>query len=143
MSNESTFEILLVEDNDGDAELTVRALSRTTIPHRVTIATDGDEAVQHLQDAVDAQLLPHLILLDLNLPTLSGFEVLSFIKSHPRLRRIPVVVLSSSDAEVDVRRCYDGYANSYVTKKIGLAEFTNTLIETAEHWTSVATVPGR
>lgn len=135
--------ILLVEDNPGDVLLTQVALQEAKVSNTLHVARDGVEAVAFLlrkspfQDAPR----PDLIFLDLNLPRKSGHEVLEFIKSEANLKRIPVVVLTSSKAEEDVVRSYNQYANCYISKPVDLEKFMS-IIHTIDHfWLKVVTLP--
>jgi two-component system, chemotaxis family, response regulator Rcp1 len=109
-------EILLVDDNPADVRLTVEALRDSGIDHRLTVARDGAEAMALLRGPSNPR--PDIVLLDLNLPVKDGREVLVEIKSDPALRRIPVAVLTSSQAEEDVLRSYDLRANGYLIKPV-------------------------
>lgn len=138
-------EILLVEDNPGDVRLTQEALREGGMNSNVSVAQDGVEALAYLRregrhaDAVR----PDLILLDLNLPKMDGREVLEAIKTDPALRQIPVVVLTSSEAEKDIQRVYDLHANCYVTKPVDLDQFID-VVKAVEHfWIRVAKLPPR
>lgn len=114
-------EILLVEDNRGDVLLTRKAFQSAQIENRVSVAESGEAALERLRD--EDQALPDLILLDLNLPRMSGRDVLGEIKADERLRHIPVIILSSSAAEQDVARSYAMHANAYVVKPVDLDSF--------------------
>lgn len=114
------FRILLVEDSRADAKIVARALSEAQVPHRLTVFHDGRQALDHLArlvapDAAD-DLLPDLVLLDLNLPGIDGCQVLKQIKTNPILRAIPVVVLTTSRREEDVLQTYQAGANSFIPK---------------------------
>src|SRR5437764_8539156 len=118
-------EILLVEDSPDDANLTVDALRDGRVRNRVTVVEDGVEAMAYLrrQGRYAEAPRPDLILLDLNLPRKNGREVLAEVKQDPHLRRIPVVVMTSSDDETDVLAAYNLYVNCYVTKPVDLNQF--------------------
>ena len=119
--------ILLVEDNPDDEALTLRALQRNNIRNKVFVARDGVEALEFLLGTSRRQHQPvarvHLVLLDLKLPRCSGLEVLAWLRGQPRLRRCPVVVLTSSKEAPDVRRAYDLGANSYLIKPVEFQSF--------------------
>jgi two-component system, chemotaxis family, response regulator Rcp1 len=130
--------ILLVEDNPGDAQLVRMAFAEALPSARVSVVTDGEAALVRLRD----QGPPDLLLLDLNLPRLSGHEVLEEIRADAALRRLPVVVLSSSEAEADVTRSYELGANSHVAKP-GDVDALFALVETlARYWFGAVTLPG-
>ncbi|HNV27308.1 MAG TPA: response regulator, partial [Nitrospira sp.] len=118
-------EILLVEDNPGDVRLTVEALKEAKVINHLTVVKDGVEALAFLrrQGSYTTAPRPHLILLDLNLPRKDGREVLADIKTDDNLKRIPVVVLTTSQDEQDVLKSYNLHANCYITKPIDLDQF--------------------
>jgi len=134
MTTRSFVRILLVEDNPGDVELTRRALRETTIPHELEVVEDGEAAISILDRLAETPEAPDLVLLDLNLPRRNGREVLAHIKATPSLRRIPVVMLTSSQAESDVHSAYDLHANSYVVKPVGVAEFLAAVQQIESYW---------
>ena len=116
--------ILLVEDNPGDVDLAKDALRQFTTPHTLHVASDGAQALQFLSDAArSVEDLPHLILLDLNLPRTDGREVLAVIKGDERLGHIPVIVLTSSNAERDLQQAYRLHANCFLTKPSDVEQF--------------------
>jgi two-component system, chemotaxis family, response regulator Rcp1 len=137
-------EILLVEDNPGDVRLTRETLRESKIRNNVYIAVDGVDALTYLrkQDAHRSAPTPDLILLDLNLPRKDGREVLAEIKGDPSLKHIPVVVLTTSDDERDVRAVYNLRANCYVVKPVGLAEFSKIVQSIEDFWFEVVRLPG-
>ena len=118
------FEILLVEDNPSDVELVQEALSVWTVPTRLSIVDDGEKALQfvHRRGPYASSPVPELILLDLNLPKKDGLEVLREIKGDGDLAQIPIIVLSTSDRENDVRKAYTLHANCYLTKPLEVVE---------------------
>lgn len=118
-------EIMLIEDNRGDALLAARAFRDAEIDNHLTIADTGEKALAMLRregEFADYRL-PDIILLDLNLPRMHGLDVLNAIKSDEALKTIPVVVLSSSEADADIARAYDLHANAYVVKPVSIAKF--------------------
>ena len=136
-------EILLVEDSPGDVQLTIEALRDAKVSTNLHVAVDGEEAMRFLRrqdDFADAPR-PDLVLLDLNLPRKSGHEVLDEIKSDASLRRIPVVVLSTSDAESDVLAAYDRNANCYVTKPVDLDHFWEVIRSIDQFWLRLVKLP--
>jgi CheY-like chemotaxis protein len=110
--------VLIVEDDADDRDLLARAFKKAGIAVPIHFAKDGDEAITYLSDAAEtsSQAMPFIILLDLKLPRRSGFEVLDWIKRHASLRRVPVIVLTSSRESIDLERAYDLGANSYLVK---------------------------
>jgi CheY-like chemotaxis protein len=136
-------EILLVEDNPGDVRLTREALLTNKINNTMRVASDGVEALQMLRRQGEHENTPRpdLILLDLNLPRKDGREVLEEIKQDPQLKRIPVVVLTTSSAEEDILRSYDLHANAFVTKPVSLFEFIEAVKSIEEFWLSVVRLP--
>jgi two-component system, chemotaxis family, response regulator Rcp1 len=136
-------EILLVEDNPDDANLTVDALREGRLHNRITVIEDGVEALAYLrrQGPYAAAIRPDLILLDLNLPRMNGKEVLAEIKQDTELRRIPVVIMTSSDDEKDILAAYNLYVNCYVTKPVDLDQFI-AVVRSIEHfWVSIVRLP--
>ena len=136
-------EILLVEDNPGDVRLTREALKDGKIVNNLHVAEDGVEALAFLrrEGKYHNAVRPELILLDLNLPKKDGREVLAEIKADKDLKRIPVVILTSSAAEQDIVKSYNLHANCYVTKPVDLDQFIN-VVKSIEHfWLSVVKLP--
>ena len=125
-TNGTTYEILLVEDNPGDVRLTQETLSESSVSHNLTVAEDGETAlaILHKEGEYEGATRPDLILLDLGLPKMDGREVLAEIKADPDLKRIPIVVLTSSSAEHDLLSSYNLQVNNYLTKPITLGQFT-------------------
>jgi chemotaxis family two-component system response regulator Rcp1 len=135
-------EILLVEDNPGDAVLTRRVLEELTDLVNVTVASDGERAMAMLRAGDGAERVrPNLILLDLNLPRMSGHEVLAELKRDAELRRIPVVALTSSSAPEDVVAAYDRCINAYMTKRVDLGQYVEALRCLQQFWCATATLP--
>ena len=124
-------EVLLVEDNASDVELTLRALQKRNLANRVVVARDGVEALELLQRPAP---LPKVVLLDLKLPKLNGLEVLRRLKSDERTRRIPVVVLTSSHEEPDVEESYRLGVNSYIVKPVDFESFASAVAEVGLYW---------
>jgi len=129
-------QILLVEDSADDADLMVEALREGTLDSRIHVVEDGEQALAYLrrQGAYAAVAIPDLILLDLHLPRKNGFEVLAEVKEDSLLRRIPVVVLTSSDSEEAVLRAYDLQANCYVTKPANQEQFALVVQKIEQFW---------
>jgi two-component system, chemotaxis family, response regulator Rcp1 len=137
-------EILLVEDNPGDVRLTIEALKEGKVSNRLSVARDGVEALAFLRREGPHATAPRpdLILLDLNLPRRDGREVLAEIKADARLRRIPVVVLTTSNAEEDILRTYDLHANCYINKPVDLDQFISVVRSIDDFWLTVVRLPG-
>ena len=147
-SNENdnqAIEILLVEDNPGDVRLIIEAMIEAKLDNRFHVVEDGVEAMQFLrrEGRFGDAPRPDLILLDLNLPKKDGRSVLAEVKTDPDLRRIPVVVLTTSRSEEDVLQAYDMHANAYVTKPVNLEKFMRIVALIDEFWLKVVTLPGR
>jgi CheY-like chemotaxis protein len=136
-------EVLLVEDNPGDVRLTQEALKDGHVMVNLTVASDGVEAMQILkrEGANADRPRPDLILLDLNLPKKNGREVLEEIKADDELKRIPVIVMTTSKAEQDIYRAYNLNANCYVTKPVDLDEFLNVVRSIEDFWLTIVTLP--
>ena len=126
-------EILLVEDNAHDAELTLRALKQRNLANRVHVCRDGAEAIDFFDDASEAGA-PKVILLDLKLPKVDGLEVLQRLKSSARTRTIPVVVLTSSREEPDIEKAYALGANSYIVKPVDFEAFARAVSDVGLYW---------
>ncbi len=135
--------ILLVEDNPGDAHLTIEALKEGKFNNHLIHVSDGVEALAYLrkQGAYQDAIHPDLILLDLNMPRKDGRETLQEIKTDPELRRIPVVILTTSKAEEDVFRSYDLHANCYITKPVQLPQFFDVVRNIEDFWMSIVRLP--
>jgi len=137
-------EILLVEDNPGDVDLILEVLEQSKIRNRVFIAEDGEEAMDilHKRGKFADSPRPDLILLDLNLPRKDGREVLQEIKADSSLRRIPVVVLTTSKAEEDILKSYNLHANSYITKPVDIDQFIKVIKIFEDFWLDIVKLPG-
>jgi chemotaxis family two-component system response regulator Rcp1 len=136
-------DILLIEDNPGDVRLTREALNDSKISNTLTVVEDGVEALAFLRREgkyVNA-LRPDLVLLDLNMPRKDGREVLTEIKADARLSSIPVVVLTTSEAEEDILRSYDLHANCYVTKPVDLDQFIKVIRSIERFWLTIVKLP--
>jgi CheY-like chemotaxis protein len=135
--------ILLVEDNQADVDLIREKLEESRVTLDLAVAIDGVHAEDYLlkRGAFANAQRPDLILLDLNLPRRSGSEVLANIKSHPQLRMIPIVVLTSSEQEVDIARSYASGANCYVTKPVSLAELQQVVDSVKNFWFTIVRLP--
>ncbi len=132
------FDILLVEDTDAELMEEVVKEAFEGIPHELHLVVNGEQALRRLRPK---DSFPDLVLLDLNLPGVSGLEVLSTMKKDPKLRVIPVIILTNSTSPEDVNRCYSAYANAYVRKAIGFDAMAKTINTTGQFWFKTATLP--
>ncbi|RMD84092.1 MAG: response regulator [Candidatus Dadabacteria bacterium] len=137
------FEILLVEDSAGDARLAIEAFRECRTLHRIRVVPDGASALAYLRREGEyaSASRPDLILLDLNLPVMSGLDVLAEIKNDPDLRTIPVVVLTTSLAERDVRSAYEAYANCYIAKPVDYEGFASVVELIERFWMNTVALP--
>lgn len=128
--------ILLVEDNEGDIVLTMDAFEESKINTTISVVRNGQEAVDFLykRDRFEQENKPDLILLDINIPILNGHEVLKVIKQDSELKKIPVIMLTTSSSTRDINLSYENYANSYVTKPIDMEDFLNAILKIEEFW---------
>ncbi|MEM7673708.1 MAG: response regulator [Verrucomicrobiota bacterium] len=145
MSQGEPIEILMVEDNPADVRLAQEAFKLYKIKNKIHVAKNGVEALQFLnkEGAFAEMPSPDIILLDLNLPLKSGREVLEIIKEDSVLKRIPVVVLTTSEAEKDILHAYDHYANCYVSKPVDFDNFAEVIRKIEGFWFSVVKYPTR
>ena len=145
VGNESQL-IMIVEDNDDDFIATMRAFKKANLVNPVRRCTNGDQALDYIFQRGEfsvpgAAPRPSLILLDLNLPGTDGREVLRTIKAAPDLQKIPAIVLTTSNAEQDIERCYAAGANSYVQKPVDFEGFIRAIARLSEYWLEVAILP--
>jgi CheY-like chemotaxis protein len=145
MTAQEAIDVLLVEDDPGDIRLIREAFEENKVANRLSVVSDGVEALQFLRREGDFAGVPSpdLILLDLNLPRKDGREVLAEIKADATLRRIPVVVLTTSKAEEDIVRSYELYANAYVTKPVDYETFISVVHQIDDFFVSVVKLPTR
>ncbi|MFY9154286.1 MAG: response regulator [Prolixibacteraceae bacterium] len=146
MKNYQEIEILIVEDNPNDAELTIWSLRKNNLANSVHLAEDGAEALDFIfcrgKYADNVFLRPmKVIFLDLKLPKVSGHEVLAEIKSNPQTKSIPVVIVSSSREDPDIKKAYELGANSYVVKPVNFDDFIQAMSHTGLYWLTVNEVP--
>jgi chemotaxis family two-component system response regulator Rcp1 len=136
-------EILLAEDNPGDARLAIEALKESKITNHVNVVQDGVEAMAFLrkQGKYAKEPRPDVILLDLNMPRKDGREVLAEVKADPDLRRIPVVILTISQAEQDILTAYDLHANCFITKPVDLDQFNKVVHSIEDFWFTIVKLP--
>lgn len=146
MEDLNAVEILIVEDNPQDAELTLRAIRKNNLANKFYVAEDGEEALdfifcrgKYIQRTFSSP--PKVIFLDLKLPKISGLEVLQEIKSDPRTKPLPVVMVTSSREDPDIRRAYEFGVNSYVVKPVNFEDFLNAMSQTGLYWLLVNQPP--
>ena len=138
-------QILMAEDNPDDIELTVEALKDARVGNFLSVVKNGEEAIAYLrcQGKYKQAVRPDLILLDLNMPKKNGRDVLREIKNDPLLKRIPVVILTTSQAEEDIRHTYDLHANCYITKPVDFNQFLKVVRSIEDFWLTVVKLPPR
>lgn len=141
--DDKTLNLLLVEDNDGDVRLIKEAFKESKVLNGLSVVSDGEEALDYLhkRGSYQSSVKPDLIILDLNLPKLSGFDVLAEIRSAPHLKKIPVVIFSSSTSENDILRSYELKANSYVSKPSDFDAFLEAVRTIEEFWLRTVRLP--
>jgi CheY-like chemotaxis protein len=136
-------QILLVEDNEGDILLTLEAFKELKVSNTVAVVRDGAEAIEFLKK--EGQfincVMPNLILLDINMPRLNGIEVLDFIKKDEKLKKIPVVMLTTSSSDADIAACYERSANCFITKPMDFEKFLDIVQSIESFWFNVAQLP--
>lgn len=143
MNEEQKYTILLIEDNPGDVRLTQEFLKDNKHLNKLFAVFDGDEGIKYLrkQEPYQNEPFPSLVILDLNLPKKNGFEVLKEIKSDKELKHLPVIILTSSEAETDIQLCYDLHANCYISKPVDFEDFAKLFNSLIDFWCRMARVP--
>lgn len=141
--NYTSVKILLVEDNQAHADLAKEALKDAKVSVALTVVETGEEALQYLHNENEFKDVgkPDLILLDLNLPGIDGREVLEIVKSDPKLKCIPVVILTTSDAEKDMLRTYNSHANCYIKKPVDFEQFQQAIFKLTDFWFTLVKIP--
>ncbi len=141
--SEKPIEILLVEDSPGDVRLTKEALKESKLRNVLSVVNDGVEALRYLrqEETYAKAARPDLILLDLNLPKKDGHEVLREIKEDPNLKRIPVIILTTSKTEEDVVATYNNHANCFITKPVDFNQFLNVIRKLEDFWLMIVKLP--
>ncbi|SFN77081.1 CheY chemotaxis protein or a CheY-like REC (receiver) domain [Algoriphagus ornithinivorans] len=134
--------ILLVEDNDGDIFLTLEAFEESKIKTQINVVKNGEDALDFLYQRGEFKdaFKPDLILLDINIPLLNGHEVLKDIKSNKILKKIPVIMLTTSSNKVDIEKAYSNHVNSFVTKPIQMDDFLSAILKIEEFWLNLCTL---
>ena len=133
-TNKNTLPILLIEDSPVDIDLTLRAFKKQNLLNPVIVARDGEEAIEWIKRWGKGEQIPIVILLDLKLPKISGLEFLKEIKSHPEYKTIPVVVLTSSSEDQDIKMAYEFGANSYIVKPVEFDKFLEVAVQIELYW---------
>ena len=136
-----SLDILLVEDNEGDIILTTEAFEESKIINIVKVIRDGKEVINFFEDLNDKDGIPDLVLLDINLPKMSGHEALAYIKNHEKYKQIPVIMLTTSSAEKDILKSYKSYVNCYITKPIDVNEFVQAVTKIEDFWINIVSIP--
>lgn len=135
--------ILLVEDNEGDIVLTIESFNAAALKNKISVARDGEEALEFLYQKgkfADVEK-PDLVLLDINIPKLNGHEVLDIIRKDDDLKKIPVIMLTTSSASSDLREAYNNHVNSYIVKPIELIKFMEAIAQIENFWLTLMTIP--
>lgn len=133
--------ILLIEDNEGDILLTKEAFEESKLVNNLMTIKDGKEAIKFFESLRYVEDFPQLVLLDVNLPKISGHEVLIYIKSSEKYRSIPVIMLTTSSSEKDVMKSYKNHANCYITKPIDVDDFMKAMQKIEDFWINTVSVP--
>jgi CheY-like chemotaxis protein len=135
--------ILLVEDNEGDIVLTLEALKEARILNGVDVARDGEQALRYLrkEDPYKNVQTPDMVFLDINLPKIDGTEILSYIKNDEALKVVPVIMLTTSDAERDIMASYCNHANCYITKPVDIDKFMEVIQMIKNFWITIVKLP--
>ena len=136
-----SLDILLVEDNEGDIILTPEAFEESKIINILKVIRDGREVVNFFENLTDKDEIPDLVLLDINLPKMSGHEVLTYIKNHEKYKQIPVIMLTTSSAEKDILQSYKSHVNCYITKPIDVNEFVQAVTKIEDFWINIVSIP--
>ena len=137
--------VLLVEDNEGDIELTERAFERGNLTATLSVTHNGAEAIEYLsrQGRFSDAVKPDLILLDLNMPRMGGHQFLEIVKQDEKLKSIPVIVLTSSSAPKDIRGCYERHANCYILKPFDPLKFMDMIKQVEDFWANLVQLPDK
>jgi CheY-like chemotaxis protein len=133
--------ILLVEDNEGDILLTVEAFEESKIVNKIMAIRDGKAAINFFEGIKNKGDVPHLVLLDVNLPKVNGHEVLMYIKNSDKYKYIPVIMLTTSSSEKDILLSYKNYVNCYITKPIDVTDFMKAITKIEDFWINIVSIP--
>jgi len=137
----SGINILLIEDNEGDILLTTEAFEDSKIVNKLTAIRDGKEAINFFEAITNKDDMPNLVLLDINLPKVSGHEVLLYIKNSEKFKSIPVIMLTTSSSEKDILQCYKNHVNCYITKPIDVSDFMQAITKIEDFWINIVSIP--
>jgi CheY-like chemotaxis protein len=135
--------ILLVEDNEGDILLTTEAFEESKIVNKINAIRDGKSAINFFEGITDKDEIPHMVLLDINLPRVSGHEVLTYIKNNEKYKAIPVIMLTTSSADKDILQCYKNHVNCYITKPIDVSDFMKAITKIEDFWINIVSIPAK
>lgn len=135
--------ILLVEDNEGDILLTTEAFEESRIINKITAIRDGKAAINLFEGLTNKEEIPNLVLLDINLPKMSGHEVLMYIKNSEKYKSIPVIMLTTSSSEKDILACYENHVNCYITKPIDVTDFMKAISKIEDFWVNIVSIPAK
>jgi CheY-like chemotaxis protein len=133
--------ILLIEDNEGDILLTTEAFEESKIVNKITAIRDGKAAINFFESLNKKEELPHLVLLDVNLPKVSGHDVLMYIKNNEQYKTLPVIMLTTSSSEKDILQSYKNHVNCYVTKPIDVSDFMRAIAKIEDFWINTVSIP--
>lgn len=133
--------ILLVEDNEGDILLTLEAFEDSKIINKIRVIRDGKTAINFFEELNSKEAIPNLVLLDINLPKMSGHEVLLYIKNSEKYKSIPVIMLTTSSSEKDILQSYRNHVNCYITKPIDVADFIKAIAKIEDFWINIVSIP--
>jgi len=133
--------ILLVEDNEGDIVLTLEAFEESKLINKITVLRDGKEAITFFDNLENEREKPDMVLLDVNLPKVSGHDVLKYIKKHEKYGGTPVIMLTTSSTEKDILESYKNHVNCYVTKPIDISEFIKAMAKIEDFWINIVSIP--
>jgi len=136
-------EILLVEDNPGDIDLTLIAFGESRLKNKINVVTDGEQALDYIYGRApfEERQIPDIILLDINLPKKSGLEVLEILKQDNQYRRIPVIMLTTSENEKDILSAYDKHVNAYLSKPVDFTDFISIIKKIEDFWLTLVKLP--
>jgi len=137
----SGINILLIEDNEGDILLTREAFEESKIVNKIMSIRDGKAAINFFEAATKKAEIPHLVLLDINLPKISGHEVLEYIKNSEKYKTIPVIMLTTSSSEKDIIKSYKNHVNCYITKPIDVSDFMKAISKIEDFWINIVSIP--